>query len=183
MEIIPKEEIDFSTSLIMGERTIEIPDFYTPLEVPTRPETIVLPERRTPADNASTAPCKHDCAIFKESQHLRQAHTVWKEGTTVQRALMLSIARQCGLDIAKAGPRHASRRSYVVVATMDRPIGYAHTNLSESTLYSASALNLHGMPYEYGALLPMNPPSCSLTYGAALTDLERPEPLHKRLFT
>ena len=72
---IPKEEVDFSTSLIMGERTKEIPARFSPLEAPTRPNVIVLHDLRTPADYA-TAPCKHECAILKQSRHVRQAHAV-----------------------------------------------------------------------------------------------------------
>jgi hypothetical protein len=53
LEIIPKEEVYFSTSHIMGEQKVKIPDRYTPLEAPTRPETIVLPDFRTPADYAT----------------------------------------------------------------------------------------------------------------------------------
>ena len=72
---IPKEEVDFSTSLIMGERTEEIPGRFSPLEVPTRPDVIVHPDLRTPTDYA-TAPCKHECAILKQSRHMRQAHAI-----------------------------------------------------------------------------------------------------------
>jgi hypothetical protein len=94
IDIIPQAEIDFSTSLVMGERTVEISGRYSPLEAPTRPDPIVLPDLRTPEDYAS-APCKHECAVLKQSRHLRQAHEVWKEGSMVQRALMLSRAGQC----------------------------------------------------------------------------------------
>jgi hypothetical protein len=73
---IPKEEVDFSTSRIMGERTEENPGRFSPLEAPTRPDVIVLPNLRTPADYAM-APCKHECAIIlKQSRHVRQAHAV-----------------------------------------------------------------------------------------------------------
>ena len=72
---IPKKEVDFSTSLIMGERTEKIPGRFSPLEAPTRPNVIVLPDLRTPA-NYATAPCKHECAILKQSHHVRQAHAV-----------------------------------------------------------------------------------------------------------
>ena len=91
LETIPKEEVDFATSLTMGERTEEVPGRFSPLEIPTRPDPIVLPDLRTPADYA-TAPCKHECAIIKQSHHVRQAHEVWRRGTIMQRALMLSRA-------------------------------------------------------------------------------------------
>ena len=98
---------------------------------------IVLADLRTPADNA-TAPCNHEFTILKQSRHVRQAHAVWKDGTIMQRALMLSRAKQCGLDTAKAGLPEV-----VVVATTNRPSGYEDMYLSESTMYSASTLNLH----------------------------------------
>ncbi len=58
LDIIPQAEIDFTTSLVMGERTVEIPGRYSPLEAPTRPDPIVLPDLRIPTDYAG-APCKH----------------------------------------------------------------------------------------------------------------------------
>ena len=70
---IPKEEVDFATSLIMWGRTEEIMGRFSPLEAPTRLEVIVLPDLQTPSDYA-TAPCKHECAILKQSRHVRQAH-------------------------------------------------------------------------------------------------------------
>ena len=60
---IPREEMEFDTSLVMGERTVEIPDRYTPLELPLRPEQIVLPDLRTIREYA-TAPCKHECMCY-----------------------------------------------------------------------------------------------------------------------
>ena len=92
LESIPQEEIDFTTSLIMGKRSMEISGRYLPLEAPCRPKPIVLPDLRTPTDYA-TAPCKHESAILKQYRHVRKAHEVWRDGTVVQRALMLFRAR------------------------------------------------------------------------------------------
>jgi len=50
---ISQEEMDFSSSLTMGERTVEVPGRYAPLEAPSRPEPIRLPELRTPAEYAT----------------------------------------------------------------------------------------------------------------------------------
>ena len=72
---IPKVEMEFATSLVMGERTVEIPGRYNPLEAPLRPELIVLPDLRTICDYAE-APCKHECAVLKQSRQVRQAHEV-----------------------------------------------------------------------------------------------------------
>ncbi len=65
----------------------------------------------------------------------------------MRRALMLSRAGQCGLDTAKAGLPEV-----MAVATMDRPSGYEHMDLSESTLYLVATLNLHGLPYDFASL-------------------------------
>jgi hypothetical protein len=148
-ETISNDEINFTTSLIMGERTLEIPGRYMPLETPARPDTIGLSDLRTTADYATT-PCKHECAILKQYRHVRQAHAVWRDDTIMQRALMLSRAGQCGLDTAKA-----FLPDVIDVATMDRPTGYEHLDLCESTLYSASTLNLHGLPYDFASLAPV----------------------------
>jgi len=67
-ETISNDEINFTTSLIMGERTVEIPGRYMPLESATTSDMIVLPDLRTTADYA-TAQCKHECAIHKQSRH------------------------------------------------------------------------------------------------------------------
>ena len=93
------------------------------------------------------APCKHECAILKQSRHVRQAHEVWTNGSTIQRALMLSRAGQCGLDTTKVGLQEVQG-----VATMDRPANYEHVDLREAFLYNAATLNLHGLPYDYASL-------------------------------
>ena len=71
----------------------------------------------------------------------------------MHRSLMLSRARQCGLDTAKVGLPEV-----VAVATMDRSSGYEHMDLNESTLYSAASLNLHGLPYDFASLQTLDPP-------------------------
>ena len=67
LESIPQVEIYFTTSLMMGDRTVEIPWRYSRLERPTRLEPIVLPDHRIPADYA-TASCKHESAVLKQSR-------------------------------------------------------------------------------------------------------------------
>ena len=157
LETIPRIETDFATGLVMGERTADVQCRYYTLEAPTRPDPIVLPDLRTPMDYATTA-CKHECAILKQSRHIRQAHEVWRKGTVMQRALMLSRAGQCGIaTTAKLGLPEVQ-----AIATMDRAANYEHVDVCESSLYNASILKLHGLPYDYssfqsGAL----PTSCS----------------------
>ena len=55
--------------------------------------------------------------------------------------------------------------------------------MCESTLYSAATLNLHGLPYDFGSLQPLDPPFCCPTCNAAMTDPLHPKPLHTRQFT
>jgi hypothetical protein len=83
METIHKEETDFSTSLIMGERTTKIPGRYSPLEAPTTHGIIVFLGMRAETDYAN-APCKHECVILKQSRHVRHSHAIWRDGTIVQ---------------------------------------------------------------------------------------------------
>jgi hypothetical protein len=65
----------------------------------------------------------------------------------MQRALMMSMAGQCGLDTAKA-----SFPEVATVATMDRLSGYDHMDLIESPNKLAATLNLHGLPYDFASL-------------------------------
>ena len=53
LETIPQIENDFATSLVMGERSVEISGRYSPIEAPTRLDPIVLPDLRTPKDYAT----------------------------------------------------------------------------------------------------------------------------------
>jgi hypothetical protein len=69
------------------------------------------------------------------------------------------------------------------VATMERPANYGQLDLNESTLYTASTLNLHGLPYDYDSLTIIDPPSCCPTCNATLSEPLIHEPLHTRLHT
>ena len=91
--------------------------------------------------------------------------------------MMLSRAGQCGIDTAK---KDAS--DVIDIATMDRPDRYSHMDLSESTLYSASVLNLQGLPHGFAALQSMVPSFSCPTCNVMLVDPLHPEPLHKQLF-
>ena len=64
LDTIPETEINFTTSLVMGERTVEITGRNSPLEQPSRPYPIVLPDLCSHADYVN-APCKHECDILK----------------------------------------------------------------------------------------------------------------------
>ena len=85
---------------------------------------------------------------------------------------------QCGLDTAKI-----CLSNVIDTTTMDRPTCYEHLDLCESTLYSASNLNIHGLPYDFASFHFSDPPSCCPTCDPALMDPLQPEPLHTRRFT
>ena len=140
MAYMTQSEMDFATSLTLGERLVEVPGKFVNLDTHTKPEPIVLPNLGMPTDYVS-ATCMHECAIMKQSRHVRQAYQVWTNNTVTQRALMLSRSGQCGLDTAKAFLAEVE-----AVTTMDRSEKYAHhMDISDSTLYSASTLHLHGL--------------------------------------
>ena len=64
MADITQSEMDFATSLTLGERLVEVPGRFSVLETHTKPKPIVLPDLRLPTDYVS-ATCKHECAIVK----------------------------------------------------------------------------------------------------------------------
>jgi len=173
---ILREEMEFDTSLVMGERTVEIPGRYNPLEAPSRhAELIVL---RKICDYA-TALCKHECAVLKLSRHVRHAHEVWRDGTIIQRALMLSRAGKCGIDTAKT-----TSIDVEAVASIDRPASCSKMDLGESIMYSAATLQRrHGLPYDYESSASLDPPTICPVGNAALCDPLHPEPLHTRFCT
>ncbi len=86
---------------------------------------------------------------------------------------MLSRAGQCGIDTAKV-----SLAEVEAVATMDRPAKYAHVDINESILYSASTLHLHGLPYDYASLKLAGPLDECGVCNTILVDPLRQEPLY-----
>ena len=96
----------------------------------------------------------------------------------IQRALMISRSGHYGIDTTKA-----TLAEVHAFATMDRPEKYAHIDLSESTLYSASTLHLHRLPFDYDALRSVKLLDASLVCNFALTNPLRQEPLHMRIFS
>jgi hypothetical protein len=59
---------------ITGDRIVEIPGIFYPYEV-QKLDHLVFPDLRVLSDYAATT-CKHECAIFKQSRHVRHAHVV-----------------------------------------------------------------------------------------------------------
>ena len=95
-----------------------------------------------------------------------------------QLAFMLSGAGQCGIETAKT-----SLAEVHAVATMDRPQKYDLLDINEATLYCASTLHLHGLPFDYDAIRAVDPPDACLVCNTALADPLRPDPLHVRMFS
>ena len=129
---ITQSEMDFATSLTLGERIVEVLGRFDNQDTNTKPKPIVLPDLRMPTDYVTRA-YKHECAIMKQSRHLHHAYQVWTSSSITQRAMMLSRSGQCGMDTAKA-----SLAKVEALAKMDRQEKYAHLDIGESTLYSAS---------------------------------------------
>jgi hypothetical protein len=84
---IPQAELEFATSIVIGEKLVEIPDRYSPLDAPSRTEHIVPPNLPTLRDYATTS-CMHECAILKQPRYARHAHEVRRNGTVMKRTLM-----------------------------------------------------------------------------------------------
>jgi hypothetical protein len=70
----------------------------------------------------------------------------------MEKALMLSRARQCGSDTAKMPLLYVE-----AVATMERPSNYSYLEFSETILYSAFTLQLHGLPYDFASFQSADP--------------------------
>ncbi len=76
------EEIDFATSTAMGERLVEVHGRQSTAQAAAKLEKIVLPDLRTAADYVVAA-CKHECAVLKQTRHIRQARAVWTKSSMV----------------------------------------------------------------------------------------------------
>jgi len=162
--------MEFATSLVMGERIVEIPGRYSPFEAPSRHGPIVHPDLRAIRGYA-TAPCKHERAALKQSRHVRQAHEVWRDGTVMQRSFMLSRAGQCGIDTAMT-----TYNDMEAVASLDRPANYSHMDLGESIMYFVATLQLHGLPCDDDSCASLDPPTVCTVCNAAMCDPLQSEP-------
>ncbi len=96
----------------------------------------------------------------------------------MHRALMLSRAGQCGLEIVKTANCDVN-----AVASVDRPAEYSQLDLGESIMHFAATLQLHELPYDYASSISMDPPTIYPVCKIALCDTLHPEPLHTRVFT
>ena len=67
------DESKTARELVKGRRLVEVPGAYDPNKQDSAPEPITLPEPRLLMDY-TTAPCKHECGIYKQIRHAKQAH-------------------------------------------------------------------------------------------------------------
>jgi len=98
-EPLTDAETDSATELVRGSKFVEVPGDYNPEKPYPIPEPITLFEPRTLSDYI-TAPCKHECNIFKQIRHAKQAHRVLSTLNPIKQTLLRATAGQCGLDSA-----------------------------------------------------------------------------------
>jgi hypothetical protein len=92
---ITDEELVSASQLVKGHRVVEVSGLeYRALAVP---KPMRPPDPRGMADYITT-PCKHECAIFKQGRHTKQAHGVLASLDPVRSATMRASAGQHGLD-------------------------------------------------------------------------------------
>jgi hypothetical protein len=86
---ITDEELLCASQLVNGHKMVEVPGLEH--RTPSAPEPMRPPEPRGMADYL-TAPCTHECTIFKQRRHIRQAHSVLVSLDPIRSALMRKSA-------------------------------------------------------------------------------------------
>ena len=74
--------MDLATSLISGDRTVEIPG-KDDRENPQCPEPVSLPDLRQ-RDEYANAACKHEGVVIKQNRYVLQAYENWRRMNRVQ---------------------------------------------------------------------------------------------------
>ncbi len=131
------EETRTATELVKGTRQVEVLGAYDPDKTDPEPEPLTLPEPR-PLSDYLTAPCKHECGVFKQIRHAKQAHRMLMSFNSTKQSLLRATAGQFGLDSAYC---HAS--TVLAVAGMDLP-GCSEGGSREAALFCASTLHRFG---------------------------------------
>jgi hypothetical protein len=72
-EPLSEEESCTTTEMVKGSKTVEAPGAYDHERPDPVPEPVTLPEPKL-LGAYITAPCKHECNIFKQIRHAKQAH-------------------------------------------------------------------------------------------------------------
>jgi len=125
---------------------VEVPGAYDPdIRPDPTPEPITLPEPRLLNDYI-TAPCKHECGIYKQIRHAMQAHGILTTLNPTTQALLRASASQCGLDSA-----HCHSSTVKDVASLDRP-GGIDGGSREAAIFCASTLHRFGLPVDCARL-------------------------------
>ena len=176
LDEIPESEMALATSLIYGDRVVEIPGKDT-RAAPQGPEQLVLPEIRQ-LEEYLDAQCKGEISTLRQSRHVRQASEVFEKYDRIRQALMHGRAGQAGLDTAAL-----TKDDVELVATMDRPSFMRMDDLDDSALYGVSTLQRFGLPFGGSVsevdTLPHICPCCR----TILFSLDDDVPKHERLFT
>ncbi len=86
---ITDEELVPASQVVKGHRLVEVPGLED--RTPTAPKPMRPPNPRRMTDYF-TAPCKHECAVFKQRRHIRQAHRVIESLDPIKSALMRASA-------------------------------------------------------------------------------------------
>ena len=129
-----------------GHILVEVPGLKD--RTPTAPEPMRPLEPREITDYL-TAPCKHECAIFKQCRHIKQAHNVLVSLDPIRSALMRASAGQCGVDSSCC-----MAPTVEVVVGMDHPCHMNMEEASKSALLCSVTLHCFGLPYQYVILEP-----------------------------
>ena len=140
-------ETDAATELVRGSIFVEVPGVYNPEKPDPTPKPLTNPELRTLSDYI-TSPCKHECNIFKQIRHAKQAHRVLSALNPIKQTLLRATAGECGLDSA-----HCHFATVRDVAKLDRPRGGSQGEGSrETTLFRAATLHRYGQPVDFARL-------------------------------
>ncbi len=114
----------------------------TPTKPDPVPEPLTPPEPRLLSDY-TTAPYKHECGIYKQIRHAKQAHRFTNTLNPTNQALLRATASQCGLDSA-----HCHSSTVKEVVSLDRPGGMDGES-REAALFCAATLHRFGLPVDY----------------------------------
>ena len=114
---LTEDESKTATELVKGSRLVEVPGAYDPEKQDPIPEPLTLPEPRLIHDY-TTAPCKHECGIYKKIKDGKQAHKLLSTLNLTKQTLLRATAGQCGLDSA-----HCHSSTVKDVFSLDRPGG------------------------------------------------------------
>jgi hypothetical protein len=154
---------------------VEVPGAYDPERPDPAPEPINLPEPRHLSDY-TTAPCKHECGIYKQIRHAKQARGLLTTLNSTKQALLRATAGQCGMDSA-----HCHSSIVKDVTSLDRP-GGIDGGSREAALFCVTTLHRFGVPVDYARLKTETLPESCACCNAPLWDPAIPGTRMDKLF-